>query len=305
MSATDQIAAGPTPATPNGGPSLRRLAAIGRRIGAPTALHVVLLVGIGLSVIPLVWTFFTSFKQLQDVFTYPPMLLPHPWTTQGYHQLFQEFPFGRWVINSFGVAAVGTVIGVFLCALGGYGFSKYEFRGKGLLFGILLSSMMVPFAVLIIPLFVIISRIGWSGTYPALIVPWLAPGFGVFMMRQFITQSVPDEILDAGRIDGATEFGLFWRLVLPVSRPALAALAVWLFLNIYNSFLWPLIVISSTSRYTLPLGLSSILSVQGIQRTNYAVVMAGALLASAPSIVLFVTLRKQFIEGLTLGAVKG
>lgn len=300
--------AGPDPAAqamdePAGGPKLPLSAALGYA-GAVT-LHVVLAAGIVLTLLPLLWTFFSSFKSLQDIFTYPPVLLPSPWTLQGYGHLFNDFPFWQWVVNSLGTAVVGTVVGVFFCALAGYGFSKYQFRGKQFLFGVLLSSMMVPIAVLIIPLFVIISRIGWSGSYQALIVPWLAPAFGVFMMRQFITQAVPDEILDAGRMDGATEFGLFWRLVVPVSRPALAALAIWLFLNIYNNFLWPLIVMTTTSKYTLPVGLASILSAQGIQHTDYAVVMAGAILAAAPTLVLFIVLRKQFIQGLTLGSVKG
>jgi ABC-type glycerol-3-phosphate transport system permease component len=209
------------------------------------------------------------------------------------------------VVNSVAVAVVTTVLGVFICALGGYGFAKYDFPGKGLLFTILLSSMMVPLVVLLIPLFELITNLGWVNRYEALVVPWLGPAFGVFMMRQFITQAIPDEMLDAGRIDGAGEFTLFWRLVLPTSRPALAALAVWLFLNVYNSFLWPLVVMSQNDRYTLPVGLNSILSTQGISQTDYGVVMAGALLAAAPTVLLFVMLRKQFIEGLTLGSVKG
>jgi multiple sugar transport system permease protein len=275
------------------------------RLARTTTVYVVLTAGLVVCLIPLVWTLSSSFKPPGEIFDYPPTVIPHDWTGGGYSSLFHDFPFVRWVVNSLGVAAVTTAAGVFICALGGYGFAMYDFRGRGVLFTILLSSMMVPFVVLLIPLFRLVTNLGWVDTYQALVVPWLAPAFGIFMMRQFIVQSISSEMLDAGRVDGATEFGLFWRLVLPVSRPALAALAVWLFLNVYNSFLWPLVAVSDEHRLTLPVGLNSILSSQGISQADYGVVMAGALLAAAPAVVLFVMLRKQFIEGLTLGSVKG
>jgi multiple sugar transport system permease protein len=275
------------------------------RLARTTTVYVVLTAGLVVCLIPLVWTLSSSFKPPGEIFDYPPTVIPHDWTGGGYSSLFHDFPFVRWVVNSLGVAAVTTAAGVFICALGGYGFAMYDFRGKGVLFTILLSSMMVPFVVLLIPLFRLVTNLGWVDTYQALVVPWLAPAFGIFMMRQFIVQSISSEMLDAGRVDGASEFGLFWRLVVPVSRPALAALAVWLFLNVYNSFLWPLVAVSDEHRLTLPVGLNSILSSQGISQADYGVVMAGALLAAAPAVVLFVMLRKQFIEGLTLGSVKG
>jgi multiple sugar transport system permease protein len=276
-----------------------------RRYGSTTALYFVLGFGLLLCLLPLLWTLSSSFKIPSEVFDYPPSVIPHDWTAHGYLSLFDDFPFIRWVINSLVIAGVATVIGVFICALGGYGFAMYEFPGKRFLFAVMLSSMMVPFVVLLIPLFRLITFFNWVDTYQALIVPWLGPAFGIFMMRQFIVQSISPEMLDAGRIDGAGEFGIFWRLVLPVSRPALAALAVWLFLNVYNSFLWPLVVLSTQERLTLPLGLNSILASQGISQSDYGVVMAGAILAAAPALLLFIALRKQFIEGLTLGSVKG
>jgi arabinooligosaccharide transport system permease protein len=275
------------------------------RLARTTTLYLVLTAGLVLCLLPLVWTLSSSFKTPGEIFDYPPSVVPHVWTGGGYRSLFDDFPFVRWVANSLGVALVTTTLGVFICALGGFGFAMYDFRGKSVLFTMLMSSMMVPFVVLLIPLFRLITNLGWVDRYEALVVPWLAPAFGIFMMRQFIVQSISSEMLDAGRIDGASEFGLFWRLVLPVSRPALAALAVWLFLNVYNSFLWPLVAVSDERRLTLPVGLNSILSSQGISQADYGVVMAGALLAAAPAVVLFVMLRKQFIEGLTLGSVKG
>lgn len=276
-----------------------------RRLGSSVGLYFVLSIGLIICLVPLLWTLSSSFKTPGEIFNYPPSVIPKVWSGHGYGSLFRDFPFIAWVINSMVVAIVTTAIGVFLCAMGGFGFAKYSFRGKNFLFTILLSSMMVPFVVLLIPLFQLMTKLNWTDSYQALIVPWLAPAFGIFMMRQFITQTIPDEMLDAGRIDGASEFSLFWRLVLPLCRPALAALAVWLFLNVYNSFLWPLVVLNSDHRYTLPVGLNSILSSQGISQADYSVVMAGALLAAAPTVLLFIMLRKQFIEGLTLGSVKG
>jgi multiple sugar transport system permease protein len=268
-------------------------------------IHLLLLAGVAAWLVPVVWTLGSSFKPDSEIFDYPPHILPHHWIWSNYRYLIHDFPLGHWFINSFVVSVTATLGGVFLCALGGFGFAKYQFRGKGTLFGILLSSMMIPFAVILIPLYTLIAHLHWINTYQALIVPWLAPAFGIFMMRQFITQTISDEMLDAGRIDGASEFGLFWRLVLPVIRPAIAALAIWLFLNIYNSFLWPLVVLSGSPHLTLPLGIASILNTLGVQQTEYGVVMAAALFAMGPMIILFVALRKQFIEGLTLGSVKG
>jgi multiple sugar transport system permease protein len=274
-------------------------------LGGRTIIHIVLLAGVAVWLVPVAWTLGSSFKPVSEIFDYPPHVLPHNWTWSNYTHLLSDFPLGKWFLNSFVVSVTATLVGVFLCALGGFGFAKYQFRGKSLLFAILLSSMMVPFAVILIPLFILVAHLHWINTYQALIVPWLAPAFGIFMMRQFITQTISDEMLDAGRIDGASEFGLFWRLVLPVTRPALAALAIWLFLNVYNSFLWPLVVLSGSDHLTLPLGIASILNSLGIARTEYGVVMAAALFAMVPMILLFVLLRKQFIEGLTLGSVKG
>lgn len=277
-----------------------------RRVVGTTGLHVLLLIGLVICLLPLVWTVSSAFKNLDEIFDYPPHFIPREFTLTEYTRLFEEFPMWTWIGNSLFVAIVSTVIGVFLCAMCGFGFAKYTFRGKSALFAVLLSSMMIPFAVLLIPLFKLVAQLGWADSYQALIVPWVAPAFGVFMMRQFTAQAVSDEMLDAGRIDGATEFGLFWRLALPVLRPALAALSIWLFLTVYNSFLWPLIVVSSAERQTLPVGLAALLNTLGAERgAEYGLLMAGSVVAMAPTIVLFIALRKQFIEGLTLGSVKG
>ncbi len=250
---------------------------------------------------PLIWALASSFKERSDLFAYPPTLLPAEPTGGNYVQLFEGYPFLNWFFVSAVVAVVSTAITVFVCALAGFGFAKYEFRGKNLLFDVMFSSLAIPFAVIIIPLFIMLAKTGLATPWFALIVPWVAPAFGIFMMRQFTEQAVPDEILAAARIDGAGEFTIFRSIVLPLLRPALGALAVWSFLGTYNNFLWPLIIVSDPQLYTLPLGLQSIFGAEGRQ---YDIVLAGSILAAIPSILVFIGLRKQLIDGLSAGAVK-
>lgn len=252
-------------------------------------------------IIPMVWALSSSFKRRSDLFASPPQLWPSPFTLENYQILLSTQPFWTWFATSVIVALVSTVVTVFVCSLAGYGFAKFEFRGKGILFDTMFSSLAVPFVVIVVPLFILLSRTGLSNPYFALIVPWVAPAFGIFMMRQFVEQSIPDELLQAARVDGASEFRIFFSIVFPLLRPAIGALAVWNFLNSYNSFLWPLVVVSSPDYYTLPLGLQAIFGAEGRQ---YNLVLAGSVLAAVPSLVVFFLLRKQLVSGLTAGAVK-
>ena len=251
---------------------------------------------------PLLWALSGSFKPRGDIFGYPPKLIPDRFTFDNYRHLVDQQPFWRWFLMSTGVAAIATVVSVFVCALAGYGFAKFRFAGRRLLFGVMFSSLSIPFAVILVPLFVILVKTGLGSPWFALIVPWVTPAFGIFMMQQYIVQSVPDSVLEAARIDGASEFGIFWRIVLPLLRPSLGALAVWTFLQSYNSFLWPLVLVSDSAQYTLPLGLQTLFVSENRQ---YDLVMAGAVLAVVPAVALFVLLRKQLLEGLSTGAVKG
>jgi multiple sugar transport system permease protein len=264
-------------------------------------LYALLLSLLVVFVLPMVWALASSFKPRGDIFEYPPSLLPNPFTLDNYSRLLDTNPFWSWLLTSAIVAVVSTAVSVFVCSLAGFAFAKYAFRGKNLLFDIMFSSMAVPFAVIVVPLFVMLVKTGLNNAYFALIVPWLAPAFGIFMMRQYVEQSVPDEILESARIDGSSEFGLFLRIVLPLLRPALGALAVWSFLNTYNSFFWPLIVVGNPDQYTLPLGIQSIYAAEARQ---VDLVLAASVLAAIPSLLLFTLLRKQLLEGLTAGAVK-
>ncbi|MFD6133779.1 carbohydrate ABC transporter permease [Isoptericola sp. NPDC056618] len=253
-------------------------------------------------VAPLLWALSSSFKDRSDIFAFPPALIPDPATLDSYANLLATQPFWRWMLMSTVVAAVSTVATVFLCSLAGFGFAKYEFRGKRVLFDVMFSSLAIPFAVIVVPLFVLVAKLGLANPFFALVVPWVAPAFGIFMMRQYTEQSVPDELLDAARIDGCSELRTFVSVVMPLLRPAIGALAVWSFLNSYNTLLWPLVIIAEPEFYTLPLGLQALFGAEGRQ---YDLVMAGSVLAAVPALIVFFVLRKQLVNGLTAGAVKG
>ena len=265
-------------------------------------LYVVLILLVVVAVLPLVWAISGSFKTITEIFEIPPRLFPaHP-ILSNYGTVFRDLELPKWLWTSIWVAFVGTFLSVLFSTMGGYAFAKFKFPGQKFLFDVMFSSMLIPMTVIIIPLFVIVANIGLGNSYAALIVPWVAPAFGVFMMRQFIIQSIPDALVEAARIDGAGELKIFLTVVLPLLRPALGALAVWNFLASYNNFLWPLIVLSDSGKFTLPLGLNSL---TGAYSANYGVILAGSLVAAIPTVVLFIVLSKQLIEGLTVGSVKG
>lgn len=250
---------------------------------------------------PLAWAAAASFKPRGEIFS-STSILPIPATLENYERLLSTQPFWSWFAISVGVATISTIVSVFVCSLAGYGFAKFRFRGKQVLFTVMFSSLSVPFAVILVPLFILVVKSNLSNPWFALIVPWVAPAFGIFMMQQYIVQSVPDEIIEAGRIDGNTEFQIFRRLVLPLLRPSLGALAVWSFLQSYNSFMWPLVLVSDSTQYTLPVGLNTLFQAEN---RAFDLVLAGAVLASVPTVLVFLILRKQLLEGLSAGAVKG
>lgn len=264
-----------------------------------------------LIVVPFVWMLTAAFKPVSELFVTPLTVLPKQVTFENFEALFSSTStsaqgssaiFPRWYINSLLIATVLTIIATFFSALAGFGFAKYDFRGKRVLLAVLLGSMLVPFVVIAVPLFILMSRLRLLDNVLALILPFMAPAFGIFMMTQYL-QNLPDELIDAARIDGATEFGIFWRIVVPLIRPALGALAIFLFLQAWNSYLWPLLVMNSPANLTLPVGLASLRG-ENFRLENYGRVLAGAALVSAPTVALFLMLQRQFISGLTLGAVK-
>ena len=220
--------------------------------------------------------------------------------TSNYRNLWKTVPYNRYFINSIFIATASTLLTLFFCSLGGYAFAKYQFRGQKILFGILLASMMVPFQVLLVPLFGLMYDIGWLNSYKAIIIPFSVGAFGVFLMRQFII-TIPSELLDAARIDGCSEFGIYYRIVLPIIKPALGALTIYSFLGSWNGYLWPLIILRDEVKYTLPIGLANLV---GIYRQDYGMLMAGTLLSLMPIVILFLAMQREFVQGITLGSVK-
>ena len=220
--------------------------------------------------------------------------------TSNYRNLWKTVPFNRYFINSVFIATASTLLTLFFCSLGGYAFAKYQFRGQKVLFGILLASMMVPFQVLLVPLFGLMYDIGWLNSYKAIVIPFSVGAFGVFLMRQFIV-TIPTELLDAARIDGCSEFGIYYRIVLPIIKPALGALTIYSFLGSWNGYLWPLIILRDEAKYTLPIGLANLV---GIYRQDYGMLMAGTLLSLMPIVILFLAMQREFVQGITLGSVK-
>ena len=233
---------------------------------------------------------------------YQPPYLSIVWDklTSNYRNLWKTVPYGRYFINSVFIATASTLLTLFFCSLGGYAFAKYQFRGQKVLFGILLASMMVPFQVLLVPLFGLMYDIGWLNSYKAIIIPFSVGAFGVFLMRQFIV-TIPSELLDAARIDGCSEFGIYYRIVLPIIKPALGALTIYSFLGSWNGYLWPLIILRDEAKYTLPIGLANLV---GIYRQDYGMLMAGTLLSLMPIVILFLAMQREFVQGITLGSVK-
>lgn len=274
-----------------------------RRLNAILLNLVVALGGI-IMIYPLVWMVSASFKPLSETYQYPPTIIPTTFTLANYERLFTDWVFGSWYMNSLLVAVLVTIAVLFFTSLAGFAFAKYNFRGKNILFIILLGSTMIPFQLILIPLYILMSSFGWTNSYLSLIVPFMAPAVGIFLMRQFIL-SIPSELIEAARIDGATEFSIYWRIMLPLARPALAAQAVLTFLGSWNSFLWPLTVLRSQTAMTLPVGMSGMLAgVTAGSEAPIGAAMAAATLITIPVIIVFISVQRQYIAGLTAASVK-
>ena len=266
-------------------------------------VYAVLVAGVVATATPFVWTLFASFKENGDIFRAPVRVWPRVWTLDNYRHLLSgdEIPFLRQFANSAIVAVGQTVLAVAIASLAGYGFAKYEFAGKRVLFALTLLTLTIPFEVTVIPLFQFMVKIHWLNTYRAVIIPGAINAFGVFFMRQ-VMLGVPNDLLDAARVDGATEFGIYWRIVLPLTRGGLAVLAVLSFLNAWNDYLWPLIALRSPEMFTLPIGLATL---SGLYHVEWGMIMAGAILTTLPILAIFLWMRNHLISGLTAGAIRG
>jgi|FLYN01.1.fsa_nt_gi ABC-type glycerol-3-phosphate transport system permease component len=253
---------------------------------------------------PLYFMVSSSFKAENEILATPVHWIPHDF--QGLNQYIRAFEsanVGRWFFNSTLMASLDVIFTVFFSALAGYGFAKFHFKAKRVLFLLVVSTMLVPFQILLVPLFVEIRSFGWHDTYAGLIIPGLLNAFGVFMMRQF-AYNIPDELLDAARIDGASEFRIFWRIVFPLLAPASASLAIIIFLFSWNNFLWPLIIVQNPDLVTLPVGTTLFTLPYQVQPT-WGPAMAVSTLATLPVALLFLFFQRYFIQGMLVSGIKG
>jgi len=253
------------------------------------------------TVAPLLWMLSVSLMPAGAASHFPPPLLPARITLANYRELFERIGVGHYLLNSVAIAAAVTLLSLFVNTLAGYAFAKLQFRARERIFGVLLAALVIPAQVTMLPLFLIMKQLHLINSYGGVIVPALASVFGIFLVRQY-ARSIPDELLEAARIDGAGELRIFLQIVLPMLKPVLATLAVFTFLGAWNDFMWPLIVLTDQSHYTLPVALAS-LSREHIQ--DVEMMMAGAVITVLPVLALFLALQRYYIQGLLLGSVKG
>jgi multiple sugar transport system permease protein len=275
------------------------------RLGSPLGMALLYLVLIGIALLtafPFYYMLVTSTHRTSDILTNPPPLWFGAALIQNYNELLNALPFWNALWNSFAIAAIHTILVLFFCSLGGYGFAKFVFPGRNGLFAFLLATLMVPGAIGVIPLFIIMRNLGWIDTWYPLIIPGIANAFGIFWMRQYIDSAIPNDLMDAARIDGAHEFRIYWNIVVPVITPALAALAILTFIGKWNDFQFPLLILKEEFKYTLPVALSTLRSLRG---TEIGVQILGATGAIVPILIVFLMASRQFIAGMTAGAVKG
>jgi len=264
-------------------------------------IYAALLAATAIGLMPLLWLIAAVSKNSEDFFHYlffPPV---DRMTLHNFVQLFREQPFARYLANSLFLTGAQVLLQVFFASLGGFALAKYDFKGKRAITLAMLGLMTIPGQVMLAPTYELIYKMGLIDTYAGLIVPGMVSVFGMFLFRQAIG-AVPDELLDAGRIDGASEFGLYWSITLPVIRPMIGAFCLIAFMGQWNSYIWPQLIFQSQQHFTLPIAISQM---QGLYRTEYGLIMAGTLLSIVPVTALFLLLQKEFISGLTSGAVKG
>lgn len=265
------------------------------------AVHGLLIIWLLISVIPFVWMVSTSFKGPGEIYIFPPRWIPKNPTLNNYIDLFQEMNFGRPFLNSVIVSLSTTFLSVLVATMAGYGFAKFRFKNKNLLFLFILGTIMVPGHITMIPVFLLLSQLNLLNTYLGLILPAIANAFNIFFMRQYI-MGIPDELIEAAKMDGAHEGWIFFRIILPLARPAMAAITIFTFTGAWNSFLWPLILATDESMYTLPVAVS----VLGGQYTeNIAMQMAGSVIVILPLIIVFLFTQRYFIKGITFTGMKG
>lgn len=273
----------------------------GRIEWSRAATYIALTIGLVLTLMPFLWMLLGSFKTQGELLQRPITWWPEQATLDNYSRWLTQLDYGQFFFNSVVVALVVVLGNIAFCSMVAYALAKLDFPGKKVLFGLVLLTLMVPGVVTLVPMFVLVANMGLVNTYPALILPFLAGPLGVFLMRQFI-MGVPDALLEAARIDGAGEFRIFLRIVMPQCGPAIATLAILTFLGSWNNFLWPLVVAQTENMYTLPVALS--LYSVGSNGTYYGLLMAGSVLVVTPILILFLFLQRYFVQGIAMTGLK-
>jgi ABC-type glycerol-3-phosphate transport system permease component len=263
--------------------------------------YIILLTFLVFVILPIYWVIVTSLKAAPNVVAWPPQWIPNPVSFESYATAFRLLPIGRFFLNSIIIAVALMISNVVLCSMAGYTFARKRFWGRDVLFALVLSSMMVPLHIRIIPMYMVALKFGLDNTYAGIVLPIAATGFGIFMMRQFFL-TLPMEVEDAARVDGCGEWGVIFRIVVPMSRPAIISLGLFALVWSLEDFLWPLIITSTTAMRPLPVGITLFI---GLVVYEWGSLMAVTTLAIVPMIIVFMLLQRQFVRGLTAGAVKG
>ncbi len=273
--------------------------------GGLALMHTLLIAVSIFMILPFIWMVSTSFKPQTEIFTRPPILISPHMSLDGYEYIY-DYKQSHGVLNvlknTVAISLSFTIFSLFFCALGGYGFAMYRFPGRRILFMLLLATMIVPAAVTMVPTYAMMVRFKWVNTFLPLIVPGVANAFGIFFMRQYIS-TISRELLDAGRIDGCSEFGLFWRIILPIIIPGLTSLGLIFFMGSWNSYLYPVIYLKSPTLHTLPLLMMQMTGPLGF--SLYREQMGVAVISIVPLLIIFLVFQKRFVEGITSGAIKG
>jgi len=263
-------------------------------------LYIFLAVTSVITLVPFIWMIAASFMQDGDASVFPPIFIPDPFTFVQYEVLFERLNVARNFFNSLFLSVTVTFISLFFNSMAGYAFAKYRFKGKKQLFNILLSSMIIPSQVTMLPLFLMLKSMGLINTYMAIIIPGLANIFGIFLIRQYV-MAIPDSLIEAARIDGASDFEIYRKIVIPLATPVLVTLAIFTFLGTWNDFLWPLIALTDNSMYTLPVALANLM---GEHTKDPELMMAGSVVTIIPVIIVFLVLQKYYVRGIMMGGVK-
>ena len=267
--------------------------------------YLVLLVVAGMMVVPFMWMVSTSLKAPGTEFSYPPQILPTQFNLTNYQTLFNNLPFGRYFLNTLFITVMTVAGQLIICSLAAYGFARLNFMGRDTIFVLYLTTMMIPFQITLIPLYLIVSQLGWVNTYQGLIVPGISSAFGIFLLRQSFL-NIPRDYQDAARIDGASEWGIFWRIFLPLNGPTLATLGVFAFMGTWTDLIWPLLIARSEEMRTLELGLAYFNArPNAFLQPNWPLLMAGSVVVMLPVLIIYIIAQRYFVQGIALSGVKG